>query len=248
MRILYVEDEKFLADAVIHLLKKSGINVDWAGDGALGLELARTHTYDCLVLDIMLPSLSGLDILSRLRKTGDPTPIIMLSALSEVEDKIKALDVGADDYLGKPFKTSELVARIRAVARRPRTLAPETLKYADLSYDTATHTLNGHLITEKQALILEMFLKSPETIIRKEQILAHVWGSSVISEENYVEVYISYLRRILKDLNAKSEIKNIRGLGYKLTMNSKTAKDNNLAKHSSTPKKQPITNTKELHV
>ena len=119
MRILYVEDEKYLAEAVIHLLKKEKIAVDWAADGEEGLKLALKPSYDVIVLDIMLPKLSGWEILETVRNRGIKTPIIMLSALNEVEDKIKGLENGADDYLAKPFKTAELVARLRALMRRP---------------------------------------------------------------------------------------------------------------------------------
>ena len=132
MRILYVEDEKFLAEAVIHLLKKEKIDVDWAEDGASGLELALKPNYDVIVLDIMLPKLSGLEILETIRGRGVKTPVIMLSALNEVEDKIKGLETGADDYLAKPFKTAELIARINALVRRPPLVDAKVLSYEDL--------------------------------------------------------------------------------------------------------------------
>lgn len=119
MRILYVEDEKFLAEAVIHILKNHKIMVDWASDGNEGLKLALKPSYDVIVLDIMLPGLSGLEILTTIRSRGVKTPVIMLSALNEVEDKIKGLETGADDYLAKPFKTTELIARLKALVRRP---------------------------------------------------------------------------------------------------------------------------------
>jgi len=216
MRILYVEDEKFLADAVIHLLKKSDIEADWVADGEEGLSLALKPNYDAIVLDVMLPSLSGLDILAAIRKRGVKTPVIMLSALGEVEDKIKGLETGADDYLAKPFKTSELVARLKALVRRPPIATEKTLKFKDLSLDLENRTLNGIDLTEKEAGILEMLIKNPETAKAKENILAHVWGADAYAEDNYVEVYISYLRKKLRDLNSKVEIKTIRNLGYKL--------------------------------
>ncbi len=216
MRILYVEDEKFLADAVIHLLKKSDIEADWVADGEEGLELALKPNYDAIVLDVMLPSLSGLDILAALRKKGIKTPVIMLSALGEVEDKIKGLETGADDYLAKPFKTSELVARLKALVRRPPIAEKKSLKFADLALDLENRTLNGLDLTEKEAGILEMLMKNPETTKAKENILAHVWGADAYAEDNYVEVYVSYLRKKLRDLKSRVEIKTIRNLGYKL--------------------------------
>ncbi len=220
MRILYVEDEKYLAEAVIHLLKKEKINVDWAADGEEGLELALKPNYDVIVLDIMLPKLSGLDILQTVRGRGIKTPIIMLSALNEVEDKIKGLDYGADDYLAKPFKTAELIARLRALVRRPALAEVEKLEYEDLKLDLTNRTLNGSELTDKEAGIMEMLMRTPGSAITKEQILAHVWGLDSEFEENYVEVYVSYLRKKLKSLKSKVQIKTIRNLGYKLCLES----------------------------
>ena len=220
MRILYVEDEKYLAEAVIHLLKKEKINVDWAADGEEGLELALKPNYDVIVLDIMLPKLSGLDILQTVRGRGIKTPIIMLSALNEVEDKIKGLDYGADDYLAKPFKTAELIARLRALIRRPALAEVEKLEYEDLKLDLTNRTLNGAELTDKEAGIMEMLMRTPGSAITKEQILAHVWGLDSEFEENYVEVYVSYLRKKLKSLKSNVQIKTIRNLGYKLCLES----------------------------
>ena len=216
MRILYVEDEEFLAEAVIHILKKNKIMVDWAAEGNEGLELALKPGYDVIVLDIMLPGPSGLEILSTIRNRGVKTPVIMLSALNEVEDKIKGLENGADDYLAKPFKTAELIARLNALTRRPPMTDADFLEFADLKFDVTNRTLNGIELTETEAEILMMLIKNPELAVSKEQILAHVWGADSEHDENYVEVYISYLRKKLKKINSKVLIKTIRGLGYKL--------------------------------
>ena len=142
----------------------------------------------------------------------------MLSALNEVEDKIKGLDIGADDYLAKPFKTAELVARLNALARRPPLMAKEIVCCGDLKYDYKNRTLNGAELTDKEAGIFEMLMKTPNTAVAKEQILLRVWGSDAEYEENYVEVYISYLRRKLKGLSSHAKIKTIRNLGYKLCL------------------------------
>ena len=217
MRILYVEDEKFLAEAVIHLLKKNKINVDWTDNGEDGLTLALKPNYDCIVLDIMLPKLSGLEILKIIRNRGVKTPVIMLSALNEVEDKVRGLEQGADDYLAKPFKTTELIARIHALTRRPPLADDEMMKYCDLCYDVKNRTLNGEPLTDKEAEILKMLMKTPDSTVTKAQILAHVWGSDAELEENYVEVYVSYLRKKIAKISKATEIKTIRGLGYKLT-------------------------------
>lgn len=218
MRILYVEDEKLLADAVTHLLEKAGINVDWAEDGEEGLRLAQKPIYDAIVLDIMLPKMSGLEILEIIRKKGIKTPVIMLSALSEVEDKVKGLEIGADDYLAKPFKTKELIARLNALTRRPALRETKTLKFADLTFDSESRTINDLSLTEKEADILEMLLKSGDKTVQKDYILAHVWGADMMAEDNYVEVYMSYLRKKLKSLKSQVKIKTIRGLGYKLVV------------------------------
>ena len=218
MRILYVEDERYLAEAVIHLLKKDKINVDWAEDGERGLELALKPNYDVIVLDIMLPKMSGLEILTTIRNRGIKTPVIMLSALNEVEDKIKGLEYGADDYLAKPFKTAELIARLRALVRRPALVDAQKLQYEDLELDLTNRTLNGTELTDKEAGILEMLMRTPESAITKEQILAHVWGLESEFEENYVEVYVSYVRKKLKGLKSNVRIKTIRNLGYKLCL------------------------------
>ncbi|MBR2840173.1 response regulator transcription factor [Candidatus Saccharibacteria bacterium] len=218
MRILYVEDEKYLAEAVIHLLKKEKIDVDWVADGEEGLELALKPNYDVVVLDIMLPKMSGLEILMVMRGRGVKTPVIMLSALNEVEDKIKGLEYGADDYLAKPFKTAELVARLRALVRRPVLIDAKVLEYEDLKLDLTNRTLNGVELTDKEASIIQMLMKTPGSAVSKEQILAHVWGADMELEENYVEVYVSYLRKKLKSLKSRAEIKTIRNLGYKLCL------------------------------
>lgn len=216
MRILYVEDEERLASAVIHMLKKEHIAVDWTADGEEGLTMALRGGYDCLVLDIMLPHVSGIEILEVLRQKGLTTPIIMLSALSEVEDKVKALEGGADDYLAKPFKTAELIARIKAVTRRPPLQVEEIITYEDLEYDLKNRTLNGIALTGKEADLFEPLIRNPGKIQHKEQLLARAWGNDVGSSDNYVEVYMSYLRKKLEHLKSKTKIKTVRNLGYKL--------------------------------
>ena len=216
MRVLYVEDEKFLADAVKHNLEKQGIDVDHAADGEEGLNMAVSGIYDCMILDIMLPKLSGIEILERVREKKIDTPIIMLSALSEVEDKVRGLNCGADDYLAKPFKTAELVARINALLRRPAAVKDETLKYGDLVYNESEKTLNGVALTAKEAGIISELIKAEGKLIPKEFLLSKIWGGEAYGEDNYIEVYMSRLRKTMKELGAKTQIKTSRGLGYKL--------------------------------
>ena len=217
MRVLYVEDATFLAEAVKHNLEKQGISVDLANNGEDGLENAMSDIYDCVVLDIMLPKLSGTDILKRMREKNVQTPVIMLSALSEVETKISHLDHGADDYLAKPFKTAELVARIKALVRRPKTIDISDISYGDLVLDKTNATLNGEQLTAKEVEIVAEFMKSPKTLISKEHLLAKVWGEDGLGEDNYVESYMSRIRKLLKKIHSKARIVTIRGLGYKLT-------------------------------
>lgn len=217
MRILYVEDATFLAEAVKHNLEKQGISVDLVNNGEDGLENAMSDIYDCVVLDIMLPKLSGTDILKRMREKNVQTPVIMLSALSEVETKISHLDHGADDYLAKPFKTAELVARIKALVRRPKTIDISDISYGDLVLDKTNATLNGEQLTAKEIEIITEFMKSPETLISKEHLLAKIWGEEGLGEDNYVESYMSRIRKLLKKIHSKTKIITVRGLGYKLT-------------------------------
>lgn len=217
MRVLYVEDATFLAEAVKHNLEKQGIAVDLVNDGEAGLENAMSDIYDCVVLDIMLPKLSGTDILKRMREKNVQTPVIMLSALSEVETKISHLDHGADDYLAKPFKTAELVARIKALVRRPKTIDISDITYSDLVLDKTNATLNGEQLTAKEIEIIAELVKSPEVLISKEHLLAKVWGEDGLGEDNYIESYMSRIRKLLKKIHSKTRIVTIRGLGYKLT-------------------------------
>lgn len=217
MRVLYVEDAVFLAEAVTHNLEKQGITVDHVNNGEDGLEKAVDEIYDCVVLDIMLPKLSGTDILKRMREKQIQTPVIMLSALSEVETKISNLEHGADDYLAKPFKTAELIARIKALVRRPKNININTISYSDLILDKTNATLNGEQLTAKEVEILSEFIKSPELLINKEYLLAKVWGENGFGEDNYIESYISRIRKLLKKIKSKTNIITMRGLGYKLT-------------------------------
>ena len=216
MRILYVEDEKFLADAVKHNLEKHGFDVDHAADGEDGLDKAVRDIYDCVVLDIMLPKLSGIEILKRMREKKVNTPVIMLSALSEVEDKIQGLDAGADDYLAKPFKTAELVARINALLRRPANIKEEIYAFGDIKFDAVQKTLNGVSLTAKEAGIIHELIKANGRLIQKEYLLNKIWGEEAFGEDNYIEVYMSRIRKTMRELGLKTKIKTSRGLGYKL--------------------------------
>lgn len=216
MRVLYVEDEKFLAEAVKHNLEKQGFNVDLAFDGEDGLSSAVENIYDCVVLDVMLPKLSGIEILESMREKKVSTPVIMLSALSEVEDKVRGLDAGADDYLAKPFKTAELVARINALARRPAKVQDRKITYLNLEFNIDEKELNGVGLTTKEADIIHELMKTPEKIVKKDYLLNKVWGGEAYGEDNYIEVYVSRLRKLLKSIRSEAKIMTVRGFGYKL--------------------------------
>lgn len=223
MRILVVEDTKHLAEAVSHILKKSGAEVDVADDGATGLEYARSDIYDCIVLDNMLPRLSGVEVIQALRKDKITVPIIILSAKSETEDRVEGLDAGADDYLVKPFKVSELLARIRALTRRsrPKLETPETvvgnltLHPSSAEISTAQAKVN---LTAKEFLLLEQLAGQENKIVSKESLFYRAWGHEMFSEDKYVEVYISYIRRKLRAVSANLKIESRRGLGYRLSV------------------------------
>lgn len=214
MRILYVEDEKLLAEAVIYLLEKNNIRVDHVTDGEAGLEKALHGDYDCIVLDIMLPKVSGLEILKTIRARNINTPVIMLSAMSQVNDKVHALDAGADDYLAKPFKTAELIARIQALNRRPPLKQDHVIKVGDVTYDATNRTLNGITLTSKEADILQILIDNPGQTQAKNRLLLRAWGDEANLEDNYVEVYVSYLRKKLQQAGSKAKIVAVRNLGY----------------------------------
>ena len=216
MRILYVEDEKFLAEAVKHNLEKSKLDVDLAFDGEEGMNMAMLDIYDVVILDVMLPKFSGLEILKRMREKKVETPVIMLSALSEVDDKVNGLNTGADDYLAKPFKTAELLARINAVVRRPAKIRDEVLEFSGLSYSMGEKTLNGEALTAKEASIIVELMRTPGKIVKKDYLLNKIWGGDAYGEDNYIEVYMSRVRKLLKKLGSKAKIVTVRGLGYKL--------------------------------
>ena len=216
MRILYVEDEKFLAEAVKHNLEKNKLDVDLAFDGEEGMNMAMLDIYDVVILDVMLPKFSGLEILKRMREKKVESTVIMLSALSEVDDKVNGLNTGADDYLAKPFKTAELLARINAVVRRPAKIRDEVLEFSGLSYSMGEKTLNGEALTAKEASIIVELMRTPGKIVKKDYLLNKIWGGDAYGEDNYIEVYMSRVRKLLKKLGSKAKIVTVRGLGYKL--------------------------------
>lgn len=225
MRILIVEDEVNLAEALVQILRKNNYSVDAVHDGKEGLDFALSGIYDLLLLDIMLPGMDGISILKELRSEGVATPVIMLTAKGEIDDKIAGLDFGADDYVAKPFSTGELLARIRAALRRKGEVVPEdTLKLGDIELNTSTLKLGCQgkelKLILKESELLELLLTRRQAVTSKEQIIEKLWGFDSEAEHNNVEVYISFLRKKLTFLNASVRISTIRGVGYVLEANS----------------------------
>ncbi|MBM3705122.1 MAG: response regulator transcription factor, partial [Actinobacteria bacterium] len=202
-------------------LKQEGFNVDMAGDGKLCMELISAYDYDCIILDIMLPSMDGLSILQNLRAKKINTPVLLLTAKNSVDDRVKGLETGADDYLTKPFSMEELVARVRVLLRRESKNIVNELSYSDLSLNLITRevTRDGRKIelTIKEYSLLEYFLRNKERILTKAQIAENIWNYDFEYDSNIVEVYINYLRRKVDNKNFKEKlIHNVRGIGYVL--------------------------------
>ncbi|MDR1641533.1 MAG: response regulator transcription factor [Clostridiales bacterium] len=221
MRILYVEDEKFLAQAIAQALKRRNYAVDLEYDGLAGLDMALLDIYDIVILDIMLPNLSGIEILREMRKEGVETPVILLTAKSGVEDKVEGLDCGADDYLSKPFQVEELLARLRALGRRKGQLVNgSVLVFADieLNYNTLELRGNGKTfhLTLKESQLLELLINNKYTVISTNTIIEKLWGWDSEAEDSHVQVHVAFLRKKLKLLSDKVKIKTTYGVGYVL--------------------------------
>lgn len=222
MRVLLVEDEKRMAQALCEILRREGYTADCRYDGMSGLEAAQSGVYDIVVLDVMLPKMNGFDIARELRKGGVRTPILMLTAKAELDDKVTGLDSGADDYLTKPFMTKELLARLRALLRRNIDTPDGRLKFGDISLDSDTYELSCETtgqsvrLSEKEKLILEYLIANQNRILTREQLAVKIWGYENDAEYNNVEVYISFLRKKLAYIKADVTIKTLRGIGYSL--------------------------------
>jgi len=220
VRILVVEDEEKVASFIRKGLEEERYAVDVALDGEEGLELAELNPYDLIVLDLMLPGLDGFRFIQRLRAQGVHTPILVLTARDSVGDKVKGLDLGADDYLTKPFAFAELLARIRALLRRGAPQAPPVLQVADLTLDPAARrvTRAGRPIelTAKEFALLEYFMRHAGRVLTRTMILEHVWDQSFDSYTNVVDVYVNYLRKKVDQGFEPRLIHTVRGVGYVL--------------------------------
>lgn len=221
MKILLVEDEKHMAEALAQVLKKHHYAVDLSFNGEDGLYQGLTGLYDIIILDIMLPGKNGLEVLRELRTEKMETPVILLTAKGDTEDKIRGLDLGADDYLAKPFDAGELLARLRALSRRKGELVNEgILKYGSVELDPGTLTLRCKeaeiALTLKECQLLELLMRRKECITSKELILEKLWGFDSEAEDNHAEVYISFLRKKLSHIQADISIETKRNAGYLL--------------------------------
>ena len=220
MRILIIEDEVRLAATLADMTGEEGYTADVANDGETGLDNALTGIYDALVLDVMLPRLDGFEVLKRLRKAGVQTPVLMLTAKSDLTDRVHGLDLGADYYLTKPFENAEFLACLRAVLRRQGDITPERLRFGDLTLLPSMGTLRcgerSLTLSAKELEILRLLMVSHNAILPKETLLLKVWGYDTDAGDNNVEAYISFLRKKLQLLRSTVSLSVVRRLGYRL--------------------------------
>ena len=225
MRILFVEDDTVLNATITGLLEKEGFLVTGCTDGDEGYWYAEQNIYDLLLLDRMIPGRDGLTLIHDLRKARIHTPVILLTALGDIHDKVEGLDAGADDYLVKPFSMEELLARIRSIARRPRVLSEQTDTYlaGDLSFDVQKNLLaseanNSCSLSKREGHLMRLFLANPDQILTREYLLSKVWGIDDAVEDGNLDNYIHFLRRRLRAVQSTVTIATVRGIGYRLVL------------------------------
>lgn len=222
MRLLLAEDEVSLSKAIVTILKRNNYTVDAASDGVEALEYLEANEYDGVILDVMMPRMDGISVLQKIRKCGSNVPVIILTAKSEVDDKVTGLDSGANDYLTKPFASKELLARIRAMTRNgaASVQTDSRLHFGNITLDCAAFEMSSpagnFVLANKEFQMLEFMMRNPRQIISAEQFMDKIWGFEANAESNVVWTYISYLRKKLSALKADVEIKARRGAGYSL--------------------------------
>ena len=219
MRLLLIEDDKRLCDSLGFYLERRGFTVDICHDGEEGLLLIQEQAHDLILLDRMLPSLDGASVLKKIRAGHICTPVILLTALGEVNDRIEGLNCGADDYLVKPFDFEELTARIHCISRRPsRWEDSERLTFGDITYDVLLHELSGSgkkfVLSRRESDLLEVFLRNPGQSLPRSVILSRVWGPDAPVEEGNLDNYIHFIRRRLRSVSSRVTLRTIRGIGY----------------------------------
>lgn len=222
MRLLLAEDERDLADALEAMLKHNNYSVDVVNNGQDALDYLMLDDYDGAILDVMMPQMDGVTVVKKLRENKKSTPVLLLTAKSEIEDKVYGLDSGADDYLTKPFVTRELLARVRSMTRRQATFTSNVLELGNVSLSKYTFELSTEKdkvrLSNKEYQMMELLMRNPGNVIQTEQFLEKIWGYDSDSEINVVWVNISYLRKKLKALDANVQIKATRNVGYTLEM------------------------------
>ena len=220
MRILFAEDDRDISKAVQTLLTRSGYSVDTVYNGRDAIDYIEQGGYDGVILDWMMPGLSGIEVLAQMRSNGITTPVLMLTARDAIEDRVEGLDTGADDYLPKPFAASELLARIRAMLRRKEDYKHDVIKFADVELDRSAMAIRcdhkSVSLTNKAFQLMEMLVEHPGAVLSISQIMERVWGWDSDAEVNVVWVNISFLRKKLSELGAHVKIKAVRGVGYSL--------------------------------
>lgn len=218
MKILIVEDEPSLAKAIKELFIQNNNQVDLVHDGLDAVYYAEEVEYDAIILDIMIPKLNGYDVLKTLRSHKNSVPVLMLTAKSELSDKLKGFNIGVDDYLTKPFESEELLARVQAISRRKGVYIPDTQTFLDLSIDKNQYTFSSGeetiKVNAKEFLIMEMLIQNKNQIISKERFIEKIWGYDYDGQYNQVEVYISFIRKKLKAIGSEVKIKVHRNVGY----------------------------------
>jgi len=219
MRILIAEDEAVILRALKTLLEREKFTVDTAADGAEALDYLAVGRYDVAVLDIMMPRVDGIDVLKRMRSGGDKTPVMLLTAKSEIEDRVAGLNAGADDYLPKPFATAEFIARVKALSRRSGTYSSPELIYGNTALSCDTYELKSRSavqLNNKEFQIMELFMRNPNRIFSTEFIMERVWGADSETGSDVVWTYIGFLRKKLRTIGSEAEIRTVRGAGYSL--------------------------------
>ena len=223
MKILLAEDEKSLSNALVSIFKRNNYLVEAVYDGEEALQHLNTGNYDLLILDIMMPKKDGISVLKELRAANNSIPVLMLTAKSELEDKVLGLDLGADDYITKPFVIKELLARVRALSRRINRHIDDGLEYGNITLNRSTFELsNGEktiILLNKEYQLMELLMLNPNVVVSLDRIMEKIWGYDSESEINVVWTYVSYLRRKLDSLNATFHIKATRNIGYSLVKN-----------------------------
>lgn len=222
MNLLIVEDEKRLAEALEQILLEQKYMVDTVHDGAEGLDYAISGIYDCIILDIMLPTMNGFDVCLELRRRKITTPVLMLTAKDTITDKVRGLDAGADDYMTKPFSAEELLARVRVLTRRRGEVILDEVKYSDITLHidqsklSCSRSSKSIHLNFKECEMLKIFLSRPGVIISKQELITKIWGYDSDAGDNNVEAYISFLRKKLTFVESEVEILSAKKLGYKL--------------------------------